>query len=361
MQKTKKVLVLTDNMPWGHRSVARSIYGMLKEEKGDFEVEYVEHAISMDWWDAFYGSVYRIPNIGDILYYISNLKISKKILENKIKQGDAKLTKLILSKKPDVVISAVNWYSQLVNRIENRKFKLVTLVTDPWRTYNISFVKGADWHFVYDEKMKQIATANGIPKDKIVATGWFVREEMYKKFKVKKSGKPVIFVGGGSLGTNAIPKILLAILGIKKPVKIIMNCGKDKWMYSLVGLTKKILKLRGKDKMIEIENHGWIENIAEVLAKTDIVFGKAGPNFLFDCVAQEKPFVAITHVGHEVANLDLIREKKLGWVKENYGEIKEFLNVFLDNPEKYKKIFAKTIKEEAGRNKKTMGKIAQIL
>jgi UDP-N-acetylglucosamine:LPS N-acetylglucosamine transferase len=51
--------------------------------------------------------------------------------------------------------------------------------------------------------------------------------------------------------------------------------------------------------------------MAEVLSASDIVFGKAGPNFLFNVVACKKPFVAITHVGgQEDGNLDIIRKKK---------------------------------------------------
>ena len=36
----KKILVLTDTLPWGHRSIARAIYGFLKEKEpeNDYEV-----------------------------------------------------------------------------------------------------------------------------------------------------------------------------------------------------------------------------------------------------------------------------------------------------------------------------------
>ena len=53
--------------------------------------------------------------------------------------------------------------------------------------------------------------------------------------------------------------------------------------------------------------------MAEVLGASDIVFGKAGPNFLFDSVACQKPFVSMTHIGgQEDGNVELIKKKKLG-------------------------------------------------
>jgi UDP-N-acetylglucosamine:LPS N-acetylglucosamine transferase len=112
--------------------------------------------------------------------------------------------------------------------------------------------------------------------------------------------------------------------------------------------------------MVQIRNLGWIENMAEVLSACDMVFGKAGPNFMFDCVAREKPFVAITHVGgQEDGNIELLQEKKLGWVKEKAGLAIDFFLDYVENPKKYEEKYVKTIKEEAARNKKSMGMILE--
>jgi len=116
-------------------------------------------------------------------------------------------------------------------------------------------------------------------------------------------------------------------------------------------------KLR-KDSGVTIVNLGWIENMAEVLSACDIVFGKAGPNFLFDVVAVQKPFVAITHMGgQEDGNVELILKKKLGWVKEGVGEAEDFLLEYLKNPNKYNNKYTKSIELEARNNQKTMEKI----
>ena len=82
----------------------------------------------------------------------------------------------------------------------------------------------------------------------------------------------------------------------------------------------------------------------------------SGPNFLFDVVAQQKPFVAITHIGgQEDGNIELIKEKKLGWVKEKRGEAADFLLEYLNNPRKYQKKYRENVKQEAVRNRKSMG------
>ncbi|NLC83989.1 MAG: hypothetical protein GX749_02790, partial [Ruminococcaceae bacterium] len=120
------------------------------------------------------------------------------------------------------------------------------------------------------------------------------------------------------------------------------------------------LKRFRKDDRIRVLTLGWIENMAEVLAASDIVFGKAGPNFLFDCVACRKPFVAITHIGgQEDGNLELILAKQLGWVREKRREIVRFLKDYLENPEYYEQIYAENIEKEALINQRSAELIAE--
>ena len=95
--------------------------------------------------------------------------------------------------------------------------------------------------------------------------------------------------------------------------------------------------------------------MGEVLSACDIVFGKAGPNFLFDVVAVEKPFVAITHVGgQEDGNIELIKKKELGWIKEKNSDLVDFLYKYLDNPKYFQEKYKKSIKKEALTNKNTL-------
>ena len=145
---------------------------------------------------------------------------------------------------------------------------------------------------------------------------------------------------------------------IKQKCTIIFNTGTDKLAFKMVAQFVKMFDRLNKNKNVKIINLGWIENMTEILSQVDIVFGKAGPNFLFDVVAARKPFVAITHIGgQEDGNIELIKKKKLGWVKEGLGEAEDFLLEYLKNPEKYNQMYIKSIEKEASNNEKTMEKI----
>ena len=373
--KKKRILVLTDDMPWGHRSIAKAIYGFLKTKEKDnqIEVSYAEVKAPIDILNDLYIFAYRF-------FSLSN-RISLKLMENKrfkktflemMENNLPELKKIVNKIKPDLIISSYFFHSQSLAKWEEEtrgQFKLWTIVADPWSNNSLSFMDGADLHLVYDDVAYKQAINYGIPKENIIKTGWWTRQEMYNfqktnlQFPIKQKmgieeGESVVFVGGGSLGTNAITKFLPVLLLIKQKCSIIFNTGTDKLAFKMVEQYKRIFEKININNKVRILNYGWIENMGEVLASCDIVFGKAGLNFLFDVVACQKPFVAITHIGgQEDGNIDLILKKKLGWVKEGLGEAEDFLIEYLKRPNKYKNKYAKTIEIEAKNNERTMERV----
>lgn len=369
MKVKKKILVLTDDMPWGHRSIARAIYDYLKKNEGNkyFTVEMAEIKAETVFFTDLYALAYRyVPASNILAHKASGTKMGKRILKEvsilNLKNIIDKITKV----DPDLIISTYFLHSHSLaywREKKQKKFKLWSVVPDPWTINPMSLVKEADLSLVYDEVGVRKAVDFGIDRNKILKTGWWVRQSMYGKYDYKKSreklgftdDRPVIFVGGGSLGNNALPKLLLAILVMNKKTGFVINTGVDKIAFNLVDQFIKVFRKMRKDNLIQIRHLGWIENMAEVLSACDMVFGKAGPNFLFDCVACKKPFVAITHIsGQEDGNIDLIVKKKLGWIREKSGEAADFLRKYLEKPKYFEDKYKKNIFEESKRNQKTL-------
>lgn len=362
---------MTDHMPWGHRSIAKAIYGYLKskEKEENFEVFYSEvKAETGVAGDAYIFSYRYLPLSNRLAKWVSYSPQLRKIIEELSASNLPAPKKVVQKIKPDLVISAYWFHSHSLagwRFKENLKFKLWTVVADPWTILPVSYSSKIDMHLVYDQKGTEIGVKEcGIDKNKILETGWWTRPEMFGKFDRQSARKklgfdddrPVIFVGGGSLGTNSLTKLLPALMLIKGKAGFVFNTGTDKLAYNLVEQYIRLFKKYNKEGNVIIKNLGWIENMGEVLAGVDIVFGKAGPNFIFDVVASQKPFVAITHIGgQEDGNVDLIRKKGLGWVKEKRNEAADFLLAYLEDPKKYQEKFKESIEAEAKRNGKSMG------
>lgn len=368
----KRILVLTDHMPWGHRSIARAIYGFLKpeEEKNNLEVNYIEVKIKASPVTDFYNFLTTfLPQYGGLVHQLSNSKQYKESLKKASLANLPELKRAIEKYKPDIVISA--FFFHTVGLCELRKtkkmnFKVWTVVTDTWTTTATQFIKEADLHLVYDDRCIELTEKMGIDKNKILKTGWWVRKEMYEsvdKNKIKKElglnlSDPVVFFGGTSAGNSSMLNILPVLMTLKKPVQVIFNFGKNKLGSELVDQFIAFFNQFYKNKpQIKILNLGWIEKMNEIIGISDVVFAKGSPDILFETVAMQKPFVSIYHIhGNEDGDLEVIREKKLGWVKEKPFELKKFFVDFVNDPKKYSLMFKKSIKKEAENNKKS-GKI----
>jgi len=364
----KRILVLTDHMPWGHRSIAKAIYMSLREREG-VEVMYAEVKAEIGAVNDVYAFICRYMPVSHRLFHKLAVKFAGRpeIYKEISMRSLPGLRKVVERYKPDLVISAYFLHTHCLaewRELENKKFKLWTVVADPRSIAPVSFIVKADLNLVYDELGIKVGEAIGVPREKMLITGWWTRKEMYLEYDKAKSkrklgfndDRPVVFIGGGSLGTNALIGMLPALMMIRKKIGIVVNTGVDKFAYNLVEeyirLYKKIKK---SDETVIVKNMGWIDNMAEVLSACDLVFGKAGPNFLFDVVARRLPFVAITHVGgQEDGNIDLIKDKKLGWDREGEGQAAEMLLEFSENPEKFKNKFKESIEIEAKQNQKAM-------
>jgi len=367
----KKILVLTDNLPWGHRSIARAIFGALKEKEkeGGVEIKYAEVKAELGISNDIYTFMYRFfPKSNKMATWLSEDKRLRKIVHRMSELNLPRVKKVVLGYKPDLVISCYWFHShslQWWRKKEGKTFKLWSVIADPWTITPVTVVPGIDLTLVYDEVGEKGARKYGL-KEEIMKSGWWVRGEMYQKIDKKAArqklgitdDRPVIFIGGGSLGTNSLTRLLPVMMMIKTKCAFIFNTGTDKLLHSTIDQYMKLLKRMKLGENIIVKNLGWIENMAEILKASDIVFGKAGPNFMFDVVACEKPFVAITHIGgQEDGNIEIIRKKALGWVKEKPGEAADFLLEYLKRPKYYQEMYMENIKLEAKNNQKTMERI----
>jgi UDP-N-acetylglucosamine:LPS N-acetylglucosamine transferase len=365
----KKILVLTDTMPWGHRAIARAIFSGLKshEKEDNWEVKYAELKAETGIGNDLYKFIYRFtPRLGKFAYRLASSRRAVEMFEKLAWYNLKNLERTISRQKPDLIISCYFLHSHslaLWKERDDKNYLLWTVVADPWTSNELSFVKGVDMHLVYDEVEEKVGMKLGVEKKRILKTGWWVRPEMYKKYDKEQSRKklgfyddrPIVFVGGGSLGTNSLARVLPATMLIKKKVGLIFNTGTDKLAYNMVEEYVRIFRNLRDNGLVQIKNVGWIDNMAEVLSACDLVMGKAGPNFLFDVIATEKPFVAITHIsGQEDGNIELIKKKKIGWVKEKPSEAADFLLDYLDDPKKYEAKYRDNVKKEARTNKMSL-------
>lgn len=253
-----------------------------------------------------------------------------------------KLTNYFKKYRPQIVITnngLVTTEMQLALQKSGVKAKTVVLFADPFTPHELWFsYKNADLYLCPTDQVAQIAVSRSLPPNRIKTIGWLTKGEflpgpMDKKLARETLGlepnKFICFVGGAGQGGGKIYDICTALLDhprLLKTTQVIVNPGANP------GLTHKLMQLAQFLPqffyIIPIAH-----NMRTLLSASDLVVGKAGPNFLFESIHTLRPFLATGCLpGQEEGNLDFIRDSHIGWVEENPQKAAAIIEKLSQNP-----------------------------
>ncbi len=363
----KKILIFTAVQ--GHVSIAKAVKQILDK---DYEVK-ITNPYDFKIFD-FYTTLYRyFPNLVKFPYNLAKKdhiqKAVNKLMTNRLKEETIKVIK---SFKPDLIISTYFLYNPVIEKINNfqtHPIPFINILANTWVLHPLEFSSKADLNWVYDSKALELGNKFGLKKEKLFAGGWFVRKQFYKNHEIEKINNQLGFdpkcftalICGGSEGTSMILKILPSLLSMDKKMQLIIICGNNNELYKAANSFKNLLNkfknldikhLKNINNRLKLKIFQFTNQMPQLINVSDIVVGKAGPNLLFETVACKKPFFAITHIsGQEDGNLDIIKEKKLGYVQENPLKANKLIKNIIRNPQQLEN-FKKPLKKQKEYNQK---------
>lgn len=374
----KKILIITSSE--GHLSLAHASQDYLSKS---FKTKIASYEIDQSFkvYQTFY---LYFPSLFKFPYKLSEknklINISLKIIEKALL---GKISKEINHYRPDLIINTYGAYTPTIKKtthVKENKTPIINVMPDPRTISSFYFVSNKNntnlYYQIPKEKIKKFAMN---PK-KQIEISWLVRKKYYQKHDKNKVLKHFGFneetltflICGGSEGTNAILKIIPALLLTQRPLQVIVVCGKNKGLYKRLKTlnnayqkfcqsNKKIINKikvnrRAKLKLLRFE-----KNLAPLIQVSDLVIGKAGPNLLFETIACQKPFMAIAHIsGQEDGNLEIIEKKGLGFVEESPIKTIRLLQKIIQNPQILKNL-EDSIKKEFQYNKQAGEKLNKIV
>ncbi len=363
--KSKAVTISIFSTIWGHHSIGKAIEDALSPKYRIYFNSIKPEALL----SKSYTSLYLLfPSFNKIPFKISESdRISRLGLRYLYKSYAKKIEVLIKKQKPKIVVSAYFAFSFVLEKLAKKyHFTLINIVTDPRTFHKVSLSKNS-YNLVFDEKSVKRCIQFGIPKELCIKSGWFVRKEFQKSesaeaVRVSLGLNPKLFticVIGGSEGMINILKIFPAFFALDRKLQIVFVCGKNKGLYNSLRSILKILKLDSFNTKFIIK--GFTENTHRYLQASDIVIGKAGPNLLFETVAVQKPFFAISHIsGQEDGNLDIIKEYRLGFVEEKPVKAVKLAQDIINNP-KILNRFSKPLEKLSVYNKDSYNILQQFI
>jgi UDP-N-acetylglucosamine--N-acetylmuramyl-(pentapeptide) pyrophosphoryl-undecaprenol N-acetylglucosamine transferase len=315
----KKKIVFTGGGTAGHVTPNIAIMNELKNENYEFVYIGSKKGIEKDLMQKQNITYYGISS-GKLRRYLDmeNVKDVFRVLK-----GCFEARKILKQLKPDLLFSKGGFVSVPVIIAANTlKIPIFIHESDitPGLANKISKRFATKIFTSFDETTKYF------PQDKVMAIGSPIRKEILtgsaekgKRFLDFHSGKPILTVMGGSLGAKKINEAVRANIDeLTKYYQIVHLCGKN-------NLDSQLESHPGYRQFEYIH-----EELADILAATDLVITRGGSNSIFEFLALEIPMLIIPlglnqSRGDQILNAKSFTEKGFAITLQDEDVTKESL------------------------------------
>ncbi|MFH1790363.1 MAG: glycosyltransferase [Candidatus Omnitrophota bacterium] len=345
MKAPKKILIAYATAGIGHKKASLAIKEALENGGWDAEVKTID---VLDYTPAFfrrhYPSFYlvlinRLIWLWWVLYRVSDMRFLFPVIYPVRKMlhvmNCAPLIKFLLEFKPDVILSTHFMLPDVCDYAAKKfgfKTRLINVVTD-YRAHSFWVSEGADEYFVAHEETKKDLTRKwGVRADCVKVTGIPVepkfskphdREAARAKIGVGKGDLSLLLMSGG-YGVGPIFEMLVMLNSLRADLSLIVVCGHNAPLWKKVEDFKK-----RADSGINIINFGYVDNIDELMAASDVYVGKAGGISTTEALVMGLPLVLVSPIpGQESGNAGLLIKNGSAVLLDNVSDIKKTVSRF---------------------------------
>ncbi len=243
---------------------------------------------------------------------------------------------------PDVVLTTFWLYLPVFDQLAlQARWRYFNLVPDPITPSPLAYSLPAV-NLGFGPAFQHQGRQLGIPLTRLQTIGWLTQPKFFRRYSAGRQRQRLgldprrftFLLCGGSEGSQGFLRLLGHFFWRyqAEDCQLIVVAGSNR---SLLKLIRRSYRLAGKVRRPpRLFLTGYSREMEKLMAASDVVFGKAGPNLIFEAVAQERPFVAVTHIhGQEDGNLELIRRYHLGWVAENFARQRQLVRQMLARPD----------------------------
>jgi UDP-N-acetylglucosamine:LPS N-acetylglucosamine transferase len=210
---------------------------------------------------------------------------------------------------------------------------VLTFATEP---FNISAYWGeprADRLIVASEDGRRRLLRFGVPADRMTIIGRPVRQaflntpakgEARERLGLEDRFTSLISFGGEGVGRNP-HGLIQALLDSGVPLQVVAITGRNK------ALREELRTLRPGANELRVE--GFVENLAEYLAASDVFVGKAGPSSVYEALAVGRPVLASGYAGlNELGVVRFIESRGLGRYVRTTAALAREVRRYAGNP-----------------------------
>ena len=353
----KKILILTADAGFGHRSASIAVKNAIEELAPDqYQISLINPLDNKkapffirDSQSEYDKWVRDVPELYKFGYELSDAPIPVTILEAILVVSLYEVfSEIIEEHQPDIIINTYPLYQApfvAVRTLQKLRIPMITIVTDLATVHQIWFNDKVDHLVVPTEIVEQDAIESGVSPQKISIIGIPVNPKIF----LLNENKPEL---RKKLGWNEELTTILAV-GSKRvehfkenlnilnhsgfPFQLIIVTGKDKTLYQ---------ELKNVVWHHEVQLYEFVDQMPEFMRASDLLIAKAGGLIVTEALSSGLPMILIDVIpGQESGNAKLVQDGKAGFWIENAIEFIEVLAHLLMNDKENLQVAQEKAKE----------------
>ncbi len=302
-----RLLILSASAGAGHNRAAEALHESAREYCPGVETAWVD---SLQYTNRLFARLYEktyhwiasaSPALWGLLYQQQGGRGARK-LDKVIELHDRltyrKLMAHVEEFRPDAVL-CTHFLPANAILAHTRAVPVYVVVTD-FDVHPLWINRRAAGYFVAAPELLVLLARRGFPAGRVRVTGIPIHPVFSRGMPRGATDRPSILFMSGGLGMGDMVEALDRLLSIDRPFRLTVVAGKN----------EKLRKRLAEAARGRAEVHGFVTNIHDLMAGSDLVITKSGGLTVSECLARGLPMVVFLPIpGQEEANADFLLER----------------------------------------------------
>jgi len=313
----KRILILTADMGYGHRSAANAIQKALQEAHGqECHVEVVNPLddprtpVFLREEENYNRLVREVPELYKLGYQVAESRVAGSLLRTTWTVIlFTILREIVRQKQPDVIACTYPFYQGILDAIftvEKQRVPLLTTVTDLATVNRLWFHPAADLCLVPNRTVYDLALEAGLPPEKVKITGIPVRPELLRVGQDKTSVRQDLrwrqdlftVLAVGSKRVMHLYDSLRVLDHSGFPLQLVVVAGGDEELFQ---------RFQRTEWHVETHVYNFVAEMGPFFGAADCVLTKAGGLIVSEALAAGLPLILIDVIpGQETGNAEYV-------------------------------------------------------
>jgi processive 1,2-diacylglycerol beta-glucosyltransferase len=339
-----KIFIVHASAGAGHRRSAEAIYSYLKNDCASSDVRIIDVLDKTS--SAFkklysWGYLFLVNHatwVWQLSFWLTSLECLKPVndllnfLTDRLSAKE--FSRLLIRENPDLVITTHFMPSEITAYLKKKgmiKSKLTTVVTD-FAVHPYWIYEGTDTYVVASDFAKVQLLSAGVKEGQIKESGIPVDAKFFLKYdrsalavKLGVAGdKFTCLLVTGSFGLGPIEKISDRF-SFHQDIQLLVVCARNKSLYQRMA----------KKNYPNVKVFGFVENIEEMMAVSDIIITKPGGLTIAEVLAMGLVPVFISPIpGQETKNMEVLQRCGIGDTAGSLSSLEKIILDYKNHPDK---------------------------